>query len=159
MCGEISINGLQHQTGAKAHDFSDGFTNGVATALFGSVSQLSPQAWFVSKARGLDLKHLKPLSGQHTILNDPMIAILLIRVDVTRSTQPLHRRDKEDSIRGSSIALSIFIVLGCLLYELFSLEVDGHRETAVKTGQYSATQFIEFFNIVRLRHEATHHEE
>lgn len=156
---ETSINGLQQQAGTKAHDVSNGFSDGITTALFNSVSQLITQAGLVAEACWLDFQNLKPFSRKNTIPNDTVMAILLICMDVPRSTQPLHRRDKEDSIRGSSIALSFFIVLGCLLYKVFSLQVNGHRETAVKTGQNSATQFIKFFNIVRLRHEATNHEE
>lgn len=158
MCANKLIECLQHQSSTKAHDFSDRFANGIATAFFGGISQLVTQARFIGKAGRLDLKHLKPLGGQYAVLNDSIIAILFIRVDIPRSAQPLNRSNKKDSIRGSPIALRTFIILSWLFYKVSGLQINGYRKAVVKTSQYLTTEFIKFFNIARLCHEAAHHE-
>lgn len=159
MCAKGSINALHHHAGTQAHNFSNGFADGITASFFGSVSQLITQAGLVAEACWLDLQNLKPFGRKNTVPHDAVMAILIIGVDIPSTTQPLDGCNKKHRIRGSPIAFCVFIVLHCLLYKVSDHQVNGHREARVKTRQYLPTQFIKFFNIVRLRHEATHHEE
>lgn len=159
MYANKSINGLQHHASTQAHDLSDGFADGITASFFGSISQLITQAGLVAEACWLDLQNLKPFGRKNTVPHDAVMAILSIGVDIPSPTQPLDGCNKKNRIRGSPIAFCVFIVLRCLLYKVPDHQVNGHREARVKTRQYLPTQFIKFFNIVRLRHEANHHEE
>lgn len=158
MYANKSINSMQHQSSAKAHDFSDCFTNGVTTALFSGISQLVAQARFIAKAGRLDLKHFKSFGRKNTAPHDAVTAILIIGVDIPCPTKPLDGCNKKHCIRGSPFALNIFIILHWLFYKILGQQINGYRKATVKMRQYLPTQFIKFFNIVRLRHEATHHE-